>query len=288
MIVRRSKSSAILPLRKHLIEKSLQEISAAAGKKSMDEDQFYYQQKQLLREPLLIRPIEEVMEEDARPSESMDVDDDRQQLQQLQLQQQQQHQQRLAHSFTARLGPSGLSPLVLSEVGISNDYVSRLLPQQPLDLIVMASNGSGGTSERTGLGYDPAMLRHHCTCQSDAFHPENPLRLATIWDRLVSSGLIEACVRVARKATLEEIQSCHSETHTLIYGTDMVNRCSLAGQDPPTSDGKTAKFCQLECGGVGVDADTYWNELETPAALRTAVGTLVELSHKVREIAKCG
>ena len=30
-----------------------------------------------------------------------------------------------------------------------------------------------------------------------------------------------------------------------------------------------------------MDADTYWNELETPPAVRTAVGTVIELSQKV-------
>ena len=35
---------------------------------------------------------------------------------------------------------------------------------------------------------------------------------------------------------------------------------------------------------MGVDADTYWNEIETPMAVRTAVGTLIELSTKVRKL----
>lgn len=58
------------------------------------------------------------MEEDtSKAGESMDVDEtpDRPQL----------------PSFTARLGPLGLSPLVLGEVGpnaISNDYVNRCVP----------------------------------------------------------------------------------------------------------------------------------------------------------------
>ena len=30
-----------------------------------------------------------------------------------------------------------------------------------------------------------------------------------------------------------------------------------------------------------MDADTYWNELETPPAVRTAVGTVIELSQRV-------
>ena len=94
------------------MEKTMQE-----RKSSMDEEQFYYQQKQIARERLMIRPIEEVMEEDLKPAEGMEVDDDGQQQQQSHL-----------HSFTARLGPLGLSPLVLGEVGpsvISNDYVNR-------------------------------------------------------------------------------------------------------------------------------------------------------------------
>ena len=93
--------------------------------------------------------------------------------------------------------------------------------------------------------------------------------------------MADQCVRVARRATLEEIQSCHSETHTLVYGTDMVNRVNLTGSQELNRESRIGKFCRLECGGVGVDSDTYWNELDTPPAARTAVGTLIELSQKV-------
>ena len=37
----------------------------------------------------------------------------------------------------------------------------------------------------------------------------------------------------------------------------------------------------LKCGGVGVDADTYWNEAHTGNAARYAVGTVTELCTKV-------
>ncbi len=352
MIVRRSKSSAILPLRKHLIEKTKQESQqqAAAGgaRKSLDEEQLYFMQKQISasRERLMIRPIEEVMEEEQLPSsstcsnkqsaDSMEVDsglDVTDPSQQLGLQQPHSTSgsrsgsfgtessgscgstpsssvvSSLPPSFTARLGPSGLSPLVLSEVAssggsISSDYVTKLLPRQPLDLgLANAAAASAAaafsSSERTGLGYDPQMQRHHCACGGDAIHPENPSRVLAIWNRLVDAGLADRCVRVARRATLEEIRSCHSETHTLVYGTDMVNRCNVTGAGTDASSAaaaaggggvagggggtgsKMGKFCQLECGGTGVDADTYWNEIETPNAVRTAVGTLVELSQKV-------
>ncbi len=312
MIVRRSKSSAILPLRKHLIEKTKQE----SAKKAMDEDQYYYQQKQIAnsRERLMIRPIEEVMEEETPSSstsshkqsaDSMEVDSGVEPDQTPFLHSQGSRSgsfgtessgstasstslvSSLPHSFTARLGTSGLSPLVLSEVGgsISSEYVTKLLPRQPLDLGLAASTTVNAglhqpqPTERTGLGYDPLMLRHHCGCGSDAIHPENPSRVLAVWTRLVESGMADQCTRVARRATLEEIRSCHAETHTLVYGTDMVNRCNVTGQTE--NGGKMGKFCRLECGGVGVDSDTYWNEVETPAAVRTAVGTLTELSQRV-------
>ena len=84
----------------------------------------------------------------------------------------------------------GLSPLVLSEVGtsISSDYVTRLLPRQPLDLAVAGANAAAAASlvlsERTGLGYDPLMLKHMCACGDPANHPENPNRVLAIWNRL--------------------------------------------------------------------------------------------------------
>ena len=37
-----------------------------------------------------------------------------------------------------------------------------------------------------------------------------------------------------------------------------------------------------------MDADTYWNELETPPAVRTAVGTVIELSQKVSGLISLG
>ena len=41
------------------------------------------------------------------------------------------------------------------------------------------------------------------------------------------------------------------------------------------------KISMLKCGGVGVDADTYWNEAHTGNAARYAVGTVTEPCTKV-------
>lgn len=40
---------------------------------------------------------------------------------------------------------------------------------------------------------------------------------------------------------------------------------------------------QLPCGGIGVDSDTYFNDTFTPAAARSAVGCVVELSMVVAD-----
>ena len=41
------------------------------------------------------------------------------------------------------------------------------------------------------------------------------------------------------------------------------------------------RFCMLPCGGVGVDADTVWNDQHTAQASRMAVGCVIELAMKV-------
>jgi histone deacetylase 4/5 len=79
-------------------------------------------------------------------------------------------------------------------------------------------------------------------------------------------------------ASLEEIRSVHSEQHTLTYGTDMLSNVGT------TSGAKLGgKLSVLGCGGLGVDADTYWNDRFTGVAARTAVGSVVELATKVSE-----
>ena len=106
----------------------------------------------------------------------------------------------------------------------------------------------------------------------------NRISLVDFRNHLVECGLADECVRVARMASLEEIRSVHSETHTLSYGTDMLT--SSASTAGATKLG--GKLSLLSCGGLGVDSDTYWNERFTGVAARTAVGSVVELSTKVR------
>ncbi|GFU59775.1 histone deacetylase 4 [Nephila pilipes] len=132
----------------------------------------------------------------------------------------------------------------------------------------------------TGVVYDSLMLKHQCVCGNNSHHPEHGGRLQSIWARLQETGLINRCERVrSRKATLEELQSCHSENYTLLFGTNPLNRPKLDASK--LADLPMKSFVMLQCGGIGVDSDTIWNDLHTASASRMAAGCVIELAMKV-------
>ncbi|ETE71587.1 Histone deacetylase 7, partial [Ophiophagus hannah] len=133
----------------------------------------------------------------------------------------------------------------------------------------------------TGIVYDSVMLKHQCSCGDNSNHPEHAGRIQSIWSRLQERGLRNQCECLrGRKATLEELQSVHTERHVLLYGTNPLSRLKL-------DNGKLAgilsqrMFVMLPCGGVGVDSDTIWNELHSSNAARWAAGSVTELAFKV-------
>ncbi|XP_026203255.1 histone deacetylase 7-like isoform X1 [Anabas testudineus] len=135
----------------------------------------------------------------------------------------------------------------------------------------------------TGLVYDGQMQKHQCTCGDNSRHPEHAGRIQSIWSRLHERGLRNHCERIrSRKATLEELQSVHSEKHVLLFGTNPLNRLKL---DNRKLAGILSQrmFVMLPCGGVGVDIDTTWNELHTSAAARIAAGCVTDLALKVAQ-----
>nr|XP_061841670.1 histone deacetylase 7-like isoform X1 [Nerophis lumbriciformis] len=135
----------------------------------------------------------------------------------------------------------------------------------------------------TGLVYDAQMQKHQCTCGDHSCHPEHPGRVHSIWSRLHERGLRSQCEHIgSRKASLEELQSVHSEKHVLRYGTNPLHRLKL---DNPKLARILAQriFVMLPCGGVGVDNDTIWNELHTAAASRMAAGCVIQLALKVAQ-----
>jgi histone deacetylase 4/5 len=152
-------------------------------------------------------------------------------------------------------------------------------------LVTLSPNGSpeAVTTRHiftTGLVYDSLMLKHQCICADNFHHPEHGGRLQSIWARLQETGLAARCERVrSRKATIEEIQSCHSEAYTLLFGTNPLNRQKLDATK--LADLPIKSFVMLPCGGIGVDSDTTWNELHTAGAARMAAGCVIELALKV-------
>uniref|UniRef100_A0A8C6Q1T1 histone deacetylase n=1 Tax=Nothobranchius furzeri TaxID=105023 RepID=A0A8C6Q1T1_NOTFU len=158
----------------------------------------------------------------------------------------------------------------LSRAQSSPASTSLTLPEKPLSLT--AQDPSSKPHFTTGLVYDSQMLKHQCACGDNSSHPEHAGRIQSIWSRLQERGL-RSSIR-GRKATLEELQSVHTERHVLLYGTNPLNRLKLDNR-------KLRFFVMLPCGGVGVDNDTIWNESHTSTASRMAAGSVVELSFRV-------
>ncbi|XP_071228288.1 histone deacetylase 7-like isoform X2 [Salvelinus alpinus] len=167
----------------------------------------------------------------------------------------------------------------LSRTQSSPASTSLTLPDIPLPLSTPEPQSKPRFT--TGLVYDSQMLKHQCTCGDNSSHPEHAGRIQSIWSRLQERGLRGQCETIrGRKATLEELQSVHSERHVLLYGTNPLNRLKL---DNRKLAGILSQrmFVMLPCGGVGVDNDTIWNESHTSTASRMAAGSVTELAFRV-------
>ncbi|XP_059356536.1 histone deacetylase 4-like [Carassius carassius] len=126
----------------------------------------------------------------------------------------------------------------------------------------------------TGLVYDTLMQKHQCMCGNSNNHPEHAGRIQSIWSRLQETGLRGQCECIrGRKATLEELQTVHTEAHVRLYGTNPLRQ--------KLDSSVTPMFVRLPCGGIGVDSDTIWNEVHSSSAARLAVGSVVDLVFKV-------
>ena len=152
----------------------------------MDDNQYSYLKDKMERERLsrqrLIRPLEEVMEEDqsAKAMEEMEVEDTKASQQTTNLPQkpsyitpylgigpsgggeqpgEQSGEQSGGQSGEQSGGPS-LSPVVMAD----SRMLAAALSQQPGSL-------------KTGIGFHSAMLAHQCHCDNTRNHPERPERL---------------------------------------------------------------------------------------------------------------
>nr|XP_034832425.1 histone deacetylase 4 isoform X1 [Maniola hyperantus] len=134
----------------------------------------------------------------------------------------------------------------------------------------------GARAPATGLAYDALMLKHGCACGAHApTHPEHGGRLQSVWARLCETGLAARTERTrARKATLEELQSVHTEAHVAAWA----GRATPAGVTGGKGESRSVRLVRLACGGLGVDADTAFSDAHTPAAARLAAGALLDLA----------
>ncbi|XP_067397170.1 histone deacetylase 5 isoform X2 [Emydura macquarii macquarii] len=181
-----------------------------------------------------------------------------------------------------QLQPIQLFPASLSIAALPHQTLSRT-QSSPASAGVKSTAAEPPVKHMftTGVVYDTFMLKHQCMCGSTNIHPEHAGRIQSIWSRLQETGLLSKCERIrGRKATLDEIQTVHSEHHTLLYGTSPLNRQKLDSKKllGPISQ---KMYAVLPCGGIGVDSDTVWNEMHSSSAVRMAVGCLVELAFKV-------
>ena len=184
----KSHSYAILPLRKHLMQKTMLE------RRSVDDSQYSYMTQDKLdrtqHKPRMIRPLEEVMEEDqtslssplGSPNSSMrhleaasemDVEADTRAIMKKEppcvfgfeaagLVSPHQAGPGYFTPYVGPIGRSGISPLVLSD--------PRMVTR------VSQSPEISSKQLKTGIGFHSAMLKHQCHCGNARNHPENPER----------------------------------------------------------------------------------------------------------------
>ncbi|KAJ8258188.1 hypothetical protein GJAV_G00194170 [Gymnothorax javanicus] len=167
----------------------------------------------------------------------------------------------------------------LSRTQSSPASTSLLLPDKTLPLAPPETPSKPRFT--TGLVYDSQMLKHKCTCGDNSNHPEHPGRIQSIWSRLQERGLKAQCESIrGRKASLEELQSVHTERHVILYGTNPLNRFKLDNRKLAEILSQRM-FVRLPCQGFGVDNDTIWNEMHTSTSARMAAGSVTELAFRV-------
>uniref|UniRef100_A0A0N4ZST2 histone deacetylase n=1 Tax=Parastrongyloides trichosuri TaxID=131310 RepID=A0A0N4ZST2_PARTI len=130
-----------------------------------------------------------------------------------------------------------------------------------------------------GLAYDTVMGKHQCICKNEENHIENSQRITTIMKRLKDTGLSEECEIVpCQLASVEQLSLVHSPTYVTFFGISPLQCAKVDSSKLPIKS-----FIQLDCGGIGIDGDTYFNDATTHIAIRAAAGTLIKLTSLVAE-----
>ncbi|KAL8134944.1 histone deacetylase 5 isoform X3 [Apium graveolens] len=127
-----------------------------------------------------------------------------------------------------------------------------------------SESGSGvQNGRRVGLIYDDRMCKHFCPRQND-FHPENPIRIRSIWDMLQSAGIHNRCVIVdAKEADDKYLALVHTKKHI-----DLIKNIS------------SQKSCSQRNRIASRFNSIYFNEGSSEAAY-LAAGSVIEVAEKV-------
>ena len=82
----------------------------------------------------------------------------------------------------------------------------------------------------------------------------------------------------SRKATIDELQSVHTEAYALLFGYSSTHSPKIDASR--FAELPMKNYVRLPCGGIGVDSDTTWNDDYTPTAARMAAGCVIDLAVK--------
>ena len=179
----KSHSYAILPLRKHLMQKTMLE------RRSVDDSQYSYMTQDKLEraqhKPRMIRPLEEVMEED-QTSLSSPHESPSSSMRNLEIASDMEVEADTRAGLLIKKEPVfGAAPSLISAhqsgyftpyVGIGRSGISPLVLSDPRVATRVTLSPEMNKQLKTGIGFHSAMLKHQCHCGNARNHPENPER----------------------------------------------------------------------------------------------------------------
>nr|CBN80913.1 Histone deacetylase 4 [Dicentrarchus labrax] len=160
------------------------------------------------------------------------------------------------------------------------------IPSEDMDLEEIGSASGSGSGPGSVCSSEPGSV-----CEDSYHRRQSTASTDSVYDTESTTSSRESLIEPShplsqrirsRKATLEELQSVHSEKHVLLFGTNPLNRLKL---DNRKLAGILSQriFVMLPCRGVGVDIDTVWNEAHTSTASRIAAGCVTDLALKVAQ-----
>ena len=103
--------------------------------------------------------------------------------------------------FQHRVTPCAEDPATIGKARHSStENITRGKPKpisrtrsSPLVSLGTSISPTGQGGKKTGIAWDPAMLKHSCLCGDESGHPESPGRLERIFARLAESGVLNRC-----------------------------------------------------------------------------------------------